>query len=124
MPSVYLKQYMVESTVGQEQQDRGNEMNARFSEQKSQLVDEKCALDADSPRFLDIHKVKSLLELTNTVQSVFSIVPHILHSEMARSTEDKWTPAAILQHHSGPAYCATFSQKKKVRLLVWHIEDS
>lgn len=122
---MYLKQYMVESTVGQEQQNRGNEMNARFSEHKSQLVDEKCALDADSPRFLDIQKVKSLLELTNTalVQSVFSIVPHI-HSEMARSTEDKWTPAAILQHHSGPAYCATFSQKKKVRLLVWHIEDS
>ncbi|CAK6961974.1 zinc finger MYM-type protein 1-like [Scomber scombrus] len=70
----HLKQYMVESTVGQQQQDRGNEMNATFSEQKSQLVEEKCAFDADSPPFLDIQKVKSLLEITNTVE--FSIAPH------------------------------------------------
>lgn len=77
----HLKQYMVESTVGQQQQDRGSEteckrlffstldsatgeMNTRFSERNSQLVEAMCALDPDSPHFLDVQKVKPLLELT------------------------------------------------------------
>ncbi len=42
------------------------EMNRRFSELNSQLVEALCALDPDSPHFLDVQKVKPLLELTNT----------------------------------------------------------
>ncbi|KAL7404136.1 hypothetical protein ABVT39_010269 [Epinephelus coioides] len=117
----HLQQYVVESTVGQEQQEREHateckrlffrtldsvteEMNARFGERNSQLVQAMCALDPGNPHFLDAQRVRPLLELTNTtlVESEFTVARHFLQTEMARSTEAKWTPATILQRYSGP----------------------
>ncbi len=115
----HLKQYVVESTGGQQDIEGKTEckwlffstldnvigeLNRRFNERNSQLVEALCALDQDSPHFLDEQKAKPLLELTNTafVESEFSIAHQFLQSEMAHSAGDLWTPTAILQRFSGP----------------------
>ncbi|KAI9517834.1 hypothetical protein NQZ68_001003 [Dissostichus eleginoides] len=80
------------------------EMNRRFSERNSQLVEALCALDPENPHFLDVQKVTPLLELTKTtlVESEFAVARNFLQSEMARSTGDAWTPTSILQRFSRP----------------------
>ncbi|RXM95399.1 hypothetical protein EOD39_16925 [Acipenser ruthenus] len=73
-----LKEYVVETTVGQ--QEEGNErecksvffstldavlgeMSARFNERNSQLVEALCALHPERETFMDVEKVKPVLDL-------------------------------------------------------------
>ena len=119
----HLQQYVVESTVGQEQLDRGTkeeckrlffstldnvigEMKTRFSERNSKLVEAMGALDPVSKDFLDPQKIKPLLELSNTavVESQFDVAKEFLQSEMAASSSstETWTPRLILQKYAEP----------------------
>lgn len=59
------------------------------------------ALDRESHTFLDVKKVKPLLDLrkSNLVEADFSVACQFLQFEIAcsGSNEDKWTPIDILQ---------------------------
>lgn len=82
---IYCRHNMKDSVTG--------EMNARFGERNSQLVQAMCALDPGNPNFLDEQGVRPLLELTNTtlVESEFTVAQQFLQTEMTQSTEARWT---------------------------------
>ncbi|MGH0161481.1 UNVERIFIED_CONTAM: hypothetical protein FKN15_047137 [Acipenser sinensis] len=114
-----LKEHVVETTVGQ--QEEGNEreckrvffstldavlgeMSARFNERNSQLVETLCALHPESETFMDVEKVKPLLDLISGdfVEAEFTVARQFLQTEIARSGEEKWTRQSILDRYSGP----------------------
>jgi hypothetical protein len=76
-----LKEYVVETTMGQQEEDNDREckrlffsildavlgeMSARFNKRNSHLIEALCALHPENETFMDVEKVKPLLDLIST----------------------------------------------------------
>ncbi|CAJ1057873.1 uncharacterized protein LOC128440739 [Xyrichtys novacula] len=116
----HLKDFVVETPFGHRHKEVGEkteckrlyfstldavvgEMTARFNERNSQLVQALCAVHPESEHFMDVNKVKPLLDLTgiNAKEAEFTVAKHFLKDEMAKSDKNKsWTTQDILKTYS------------------------
>nr|XP_054597625.1 uncharacterized protein LOC129163644 isoform X2 [Nothobranchius furzeri] len=83
------------------------EMKNRFGKQNCDLMEALVALDSAQPTFLDVTKVKPLLNLTKThaVDSEFEVSHNFLVRQMKENSppdEDKWTMKQILKQFQRP----------------------
>ncbi|KAJ8415171.1 hypothetical protein AAFF_G00008690 [Aldrovandia affinis] len=115
---IQLRDYVVDTTVGQQEVGEKTEcrrlyfstldavvgkMSVRFSERKGQLVEALCTLHPGSECFMDVDKVRPLLDLTGTEfkEAEFAVAWRFLLDEIARSDEN-WTTQNILQRYWEP----------------------
>ncbi|XP_045917077.1 uncharacterized protein LOC123978021 [Micropterus dolomieu] len=83
------------------------EMKERFGERNCMLMDVLRSLDPEDSAFLDVSKVKPLLDLTNTpiVESEYTVAHQFLSMQMKDSSPasgGKWTMKKLLQHFQKP----------------------
>lgn len=83
------------------------EMKERFGERNCVLMDALRSLDPEDSTFLDVSKVKPLLDLTNTpiVESEYTVAHQFLSMQMKDSFPadgGKWTMKKVLQHFQKP----------------------
>uniref|UniRef100_A0A3B1J476 DUF4371 domain-containing protein n=1 Tax=Astyanax mexicanus TaxID=7994 RepID=A0A3B1J476_ASTMX len=112
-----LQQYVVEGSLGQHEDNNEQEckrlyfstidsvlgeMDARFNERNSQLMDGLSALDPGSPNFMDVGKVKPLLDLTKTdmVEAQFAVANQFLQTRLIGLDGEKLTLEKLVQKFS------------------------